>query len=203
LTGPPGNGKSSFIALLAAELHVPIHLISLSNSKLQDADLAERVNGPAGSRRRIHLFVLEDIDRIQFTNKKDAVAEKDVEDDSTGNITNTKQHASVTLSGLLNVLDGHSAPENALIIMTANDPTKLDPALRRPGRIDRTYEFTVPTEAMIDRYYDAVALGQTSLSRAEFVAMIREDKETKCMARVQELARRYLLLELNVISAYQ
>jgi chaperone BCS1 len=42
----------------------------------------------------------------------------------------------VTLSGLLNVLDGFSAPDNVLFFMTSNQVEALDPALLRPGRID-------------------------------------------------------------------
>jgi len=42
----------------------------------------------------------------------------------------------VTLSGLLNVLDGFYAPENVLFVMTTNRIEALDPALLRPGRID-------------------------------------------------------------------
>jgi chaperone BCS1 len=42
----------------------------------------------------------------------------------------------VTLSGLLNVLDGFHAPENVVFVMTTNRIEALDPALLRPGRID-------------------------------------------------------------------
>jgi mitochondrial chaperone BCS1 len=42
----------------------------------------------------------------------------------------------VTLSGLLNVVDGFHAPENVLFVMTTNKIEALDPALLRPGRID-------------------------------------------------------------------
>jgi chaperone BCS1 len=42
----------------------------------------------------------------------------------------------VTLSGLLNVLDGFHAPENVIYVMTTNRVEALDPALLRPGRID-------------------------------------------------------------------
>ena len=52
----------------------------------------------------------------------------------------TKESAStanvVTLSGLLNVLDGFHAPNGVLFVMTTNHVEKLDPALLRPGRID-------------------------------------------------------------------
>jgi chaperone BCS1 len=42
----------------------------------------------------------------------------------------------VTLSGLLNVLDGFYAPENVLFVMTTNRIEALDTALLRPGGID-------------------------------------------------------------------
>jgi chaperone BCS1 len=42
----------------------------------------------------------------------------------------------VSLSGLLNVLDGFGAPENVIYVMTTNDADAIDPALLRPGRID-------------------------------------------------------------------
>ena len=42
----------------------------------------------------------------------------------------------VTLSGLLNVLDGFYAPTNVLFMMTTNRIETLDEALLRPGRID-------------------------------------------------------------------
>jgi hypothetical protein len=42
----------------------------------------------------------------------------------------------VTLSGLLNVLDGITSPEGAVYFMTTNHPENLDPALIRPGRVD-------------------------------------------------------------------
>jgi len=52
----------------------------------------------------------------------------------------TKENVStqngVTLSGLLNVLDGFHAPTGVLFVMTTNHVEKLDRALLRPGRID-------------------------------------------------------------------
>jgi len=42
----------------------------------------------------------------------------------------------ITLSGLLNALDGVAAPDGCIAIMTTNNPENLDPALTRPGRVD-------------------------------------------------------------------
>jgi len=44
------------------------------------------------------------------------------------------------LSGILNVLDGVVDTPGRLLIMTTNHPDKLDPALIRPGRIDKRIE---------------------------------------------------------------
>ena len=44
--------------------------------------------------------------------------------------------SSVSLSTLLNCLDGYAMHEGTIIIMTSNHPEVLDPALIRPGRID-------------------------------------------------------------------
>jgi chaperone BCS1 len=48
----------------------------------------------------------------------------------------TSTQNGVTLSGLLNVLDGFHAPTGVLFVMTTNHVQKLDQALLRPGRID-------------------------------------------------------------------
>ena len=59
----------------------------------------------------------------------------------------------VTLSGLLNVLDGFSAPENVLFVMTTNRIEALDRALLRPGRIDyRLYMGEANEEQKIELY---------------------------------------------------
>ena len=43
----------------------------------------------------------------------------------------------LNLSGLLNVLDGVVDTPERILIMTTNHPERLDPALIRPGRIDK------------------------------------------------------------------
>jgi chaperone BCS1 len=47
----------------------------------------------------------------------------------------------VTLSGLLNAIDGNASQEGRLLIMTSNNPDALDAALTRPGRIDKKVYF--------------------------------------------------------------
>lgn len=61
---------------------------------------------------------------------------KTVHNESADEKPDTLERFNVTLSGLLNVLDGFYAPENVLFFMTTNRMESLDRALLRPGRID-------------------------------------------------------------------
>ena len=53
---------------------------------------------------------------------------------------------SITLSGLLNVLDGVGAGEGRILVATTNYYDRLDEALRRPGRIDLEVKFELATK---------------------------------------------------------
>ena len=55
----------------------------------------------------------------------------------------------VTLSGLLNAIDGASAPQGDLLIMTSNKPDLLDDTLIRPGRVDVRIEFELASREQI------------------------------------------------------
>jgi chaperone BCS1 len=52
----------------------------------------------------------------------------------------------VSLSGLLNALDGIGAQEGRLLFATTNRYEALDPALRRPGRMDVHVEFKLASQ---------------------------------------------------------
>jgi chaperone BCS1 len=55
----------------------------------------------------------------------------------------------VSLSALLNVIDGAASHEGHVLIMTTNNPEKLDAALIRPGRVDLQVFFTLATHEQI------------------------------------------------------
>jgi ATP-dependent 26S proteasome regulatory subunit len=57
----------------------------------------------------------------------------------------------VSLSGLLNSLDGVATPHGLITVMTTNDKSALDDALIRPGRIDRTEEIGMLDEDQASR----------------------------------------------------
>jgi chaperone BCS1 len=70
------------------------------------------------------------------------------------------QSRGVTLSGLLNAIDGVAAHEGRLLFATTNRYESLDPALRRPGRMDRHVEFQPASRYQISemfrRFYGSI-----------------------------------------------
>lgn len=129
--GPPGTGKTSLVSALAAHFGLSIYTVNLS--EFNDRGLMKAVNDVP----RNSVLLFEDIDCMRGSQSRGG-------HDSTGGkieiATGTKENApaqsGITLSGLLNVLDGFHAPTGVLFVMTTNHVEKLDPALLRPGRID-------------------------------------------------------------------
>ena len=116
LYGPPGTGKSSAVLAIASALKMDIAILSLANSSLDDDDLCQLLsNCPVNS-----IVLIEDIDCV-FVERK---------------ATEDKANK-LTFSGLLNAIDGVAAGEGRILFATTNHIERLDPALIRPGRIDR------------------------------------------------------------------
>jgi len=129
--GPPGTGKTSLVSALAANFGLSIYLINLG--EFNDRTLMNAVNQITPN----SVLLFEDIDCMKSSKARapssesassgrDARNRKDANADKNG----------VTLSGLLNALDGFYAPTNVLFMMTTNQIETLDEALLRPGRID-------------------------------------------------------------------
>jgi mitochondrial chaperone BCS1 len=69
------------------------------------------------------------------------------------------------LAGLLNVLDGVVDTPGRLLVLTTNHPEKIDPALIRPGRVDKMIYlgYILPTQAMkVSPSPSAVLCGHSS-----------------------------------------
>ena len=65
-------------------------------------------------------------------------------------------YSGVSLSALLNCLDGVGAQEGRILIMTTNHPNKLDAALTRPGRVDKKYYFGYADKTSIKSIFSLV-----------------------------------------------
>jgi len=133
LYGPPGTGKTSLVSALAAKFGMSIYVVNLA--EMNDRTLKNAMNWiPENS-----VILFEDIDCMKTAARRLEIDEKQVSNDGTMKTTvaaKSSDQGGISLSGLLNVLDGFSAPENVIYVMTTNDADSIDPALLRPGRID-------------------------------------------------------------------
>ncbi|XP_062004531.1 AAA-ATPase At2g18193-like [Rosa rugosa] len=122
LYGPPGTGKSSLIAAMANYLKFDVYDLELTS--IYDNSELRRIMLSTSNRS---ILVIEDIDcTVDIQNRES----------EEGN--NEQSNTRLTLSGLLNFIDGlwSSCGDERIIVFTTNNKDKLDPALLRPGRMD-------------------------------------------------------------------
>jgi len=129
--GPPGTGKTSLVSALAAHFGLSIYMVNLAD--FTDRSLMSAVNRvPCNS-----VLLFEDIDCMRSSQSRGRTDPSGADGQlTTSNKENASTQNGVTLSGLLNVLDGFHAPSGVVFVMTTNHVEKLDEALLRPGRID-------------------------------------------------------------------
>ena len=125
--GPPGTGKSSLIYSLANELQYSICVANCSGYYINDADLLRQM--ATAPKKSILLFEDIDVTLPSIKRKKEIKKSKRENDDY-----HSHYSGSVTLSGILNALDGINSSASHLVFMTTNYITNLDDALIRPGR---------------------------------------------------------------------
>lgn len=164
LYGPPGTGKSSLSLALAGFFKMRIYIVSLSSVTSNEENLSTLF---AELPRRC-VVLLEDIDTAGLTHTREDKA-KDASGDSkdddmvpgqltkgTGPTNNTNNNGRLSLSGLLNILDGVASQEGRVLIMTTNHVDKLDKALIRPGRVDMIVKFDLADTGMISSIFRAI-----------------------------------------------
>lgn len=148
LEGPPGTGKTTLIFALASHYAKPIYIVNPAT--IENDNQLQRAINQAGS----NFVVIEDIDAIKAAGERSAsqgkpaprrrrvvTEESHYEDEfGMGPMTFSAGEASksgITLSGLLNAIDGIGARDGRVLFITSNHADTLDAALMRPGRIDR------------------------------------------------------------------
>lgn len=143
--GLPGTGKTSLASALSGRFGLNLHILNVAGPGMNDDRLVElMLSLPPRS-----LLLLEDIDAVAPTR---ASKPKPTVNAATTPIAGKDDSAEgITLSGLLNCMDGLTAPDGAVIIMTTNHPELLDAALLRPGRVDIRVTFGPATREQIER----------------------------------------------------
>ncbi|KAL2262733.1 hypothetical protein VTK26DRAFT_271 [Humicola hyalothermophila] len=235
LYGPPGTGKSSLSLALAGFFKMRIYIVSLSSAMSNEENLATLF---AELPRRC-VVLLEDIDTAGLTHTRDengdqadanaSNADQDADSTTTGSTSKRRggrpgqppaanpnnNTGRLSLSGLLNILDGVASQEGRVLIMTTNHLEKLDKALIRPGRVDMIVKFDRADAAMTASIFRAIyaplegddvppaksvttTLSASSSKAISFFqrdnsassARLREEEEEKRAAEAAEAARK-------------
>jgi len=132
LYGPPGTGKT--LTARAVANRTDACFICVIGSELVQRYVGE------GARMVRELFQLARTKKacILFIDEVDAIG------GARGGGDNEDSEVQRTMMEILNQLDGFDARGNVKVLMATNRPDTLDPALLRPGRLDRKIEFGVP-----------------------------------------------------------
>ncbi|CAH8455682.1 unnamed protein product [Schistosoma guineensis] len=135
LYGAPGTGKTLLAKAVANQT-------SATFLRVVGSELIQKYLGD-GPKLVRELFRLaeENAPSIVFIDEIDAVGTKRYESNSGG-----EREIQRTMLELLNQLDGFDSRGDVKVIMATNRIETLDPALIRPGRIDRKIEFPLPDE---------------------------------------------------------
>ena len=214
--GAPGTGKSSLAWAIAGIFGLDIFCISLVEPTLTEEDLGLLFT----SLPRRCVVLLEDIDSAGLVKRQevDTAAAKPEEQDAAAKIgaeitkalssaqqnnkKGNKDNQGISLSGLLNAIDGVASHEGRVLLMTSNFPDKLDDALIRPGRIDMRIDFTNATRSQIIELFTNMYLPDTPTMKTVLTAGTAKTAPSSAIPKSPGLAQRmssgpYSLLDYN------
>ena len=133
LYGPPGTGKTMMAKAVASSTKATF--IKVVGSEFVQKYLGE---GPKMV-RDVFRMARDNAPSIVFIDEVDSIATKRF-DAQTG----ADREVQRVLIELLTQMDGFDQTTNVKVIMATNRADTLDPALLRPGRLDRKIEFPLP-----------------------------------------------------------
>lgn len=135
LYGPPGTGKTLLARAIASQMDA--NFLKVVSSAIVDKYIGES----ARLIREMFAYARDHQPCIIFMDEIDAIGGRRFSEG-----TSADREVQRTLMELLNQMDGFDALGQVKIIMATNRPDTLDPALMRPGRLDRKLEIPLPNE---------------------------------------------------------
>merc|ERR1712100_840409 len=142
LYGEPGTGKTLLAKAVA-------NSTAATFLRIVGSELIQKYLGDGPKLvRELFRVAEEQAPTIVFIDEIDAVGTKRYDSNSGG-----EREIQRTMLELLNQLDGFDERGDVKVIMATNRIDTLDPALLRPGRIDRKIEFPLPNEATKRRIF--------------------------------------------------
>ena len=162
------------IQSIAGELNLDVYVLSLSRAGLDDNSLQELISDlPEHC-----IALMEDVDAaFHQTLNRDAPQEEESEQANRPGRPAVQQDRTsrISLSGLLNALDGVGAQEGRLLFATTNRYEALDPALRRPGRMDVHVGFQLASQYQVGELFKRFYLPTPRLSSSKDVATSEDE----------------------------
>jgi cell division protease FtsH len=135
LCGPPGTGKTTFAAALAKSCEA--HLVAASVARWQATG---HLGDLLKAMRKAFSEARKNAPSILFIDEFDSIGDRAKFSD---------HHASYSIqvvNGLLECIDGLDDREGVVIVGACNNSDGIDPALLRPGRLDRQIDIPLPDE---------------------------------------------------------
>ena len=136
LYGPPGTGKTLLARAIASNIQATFMKIVASSIIDKYVGESPRIV------REMFGYAKEHQPCVIFIDEIDAIGGKRGNDTSSSD-----REIQRTLMEMLNQIDGFDDLGRVKVIMATNRPDVLDPALLRPGRLDRKIEIPLPNES--------------------------------------------------------
>jgi len=164
LFGAPGTGKTSLSFAIAGYFKLKIYIVSLNSLAMNEENLGTLFS----ELPKQCVVLLEDIDTAGLTHARKTPNETVEEAKplitivpattiiNPNNPPTNNGGGRISLSALLNILDGVASQEGRVLIMTTNHIEKLDEALIRPGRVDMTIKFDLANTQMITTIFRSI-----------------------------------------------
>eukprot|EP00003_Mantamonas_plastica_P033051 TRINITY_DN928_c0_g1_i2.p1 TRINITY_DN928_c0_g1~~TRINITY_DN928_c0_g1_i2.p1 ORF type:complete len:283 (+),score=101.90 TRINITY_DN928_c0_g1_i2:995-1843(+) len=162
LYGPPGTGKTLLARAIASNMECSF--LKVVSSAIVDKYIGES----ARVIREMFGYARDHEPCIIFMDEIDAIGGRRFSEGSSSD-----REIQRTLMELLNQMDGFETLGKVKMIMATNRPDVLDPALLRPGRLDRKIEIPLPNEASRVEILKIHADNINTLGDIDFEAVVK------------------------------
>ncbi|KAK4859371.1 hypothetical protein QYF36_004384 [Acer negundo] len=162
LYGPPGTGKTLLARAIAS--NIDANFLKVVSSAIIDKYIGES----ARLIREMFGYARDHQPCIIFMDEIDAIGGRRFSEG-----TSADREIQRTLMELLNQLDGFDQLGKVKMIMATNRPDVLDPALLRPGRLDRKIEIPLPNEQSRTEILKIHAAGIAKHGEIDYEAVVK------------------------------
>ncbi|MBP2460467.1 MULTISPECIES: AAA family ATPase [unclassified Rhizobium] len=178
ISGAPGTGKTLFAEALARTCTLPIVAASAAQWQaagyLNDLLKAMRESFREAQSKGIALLFIDELD---------AIGSRAVND------SQNADYRRQVINGLLELLDGFRRRAGIVVVGATNHPEYIDPAILRPGRLDRHFEIPLPDSttrqqifqfhagfALPEEYEDQFARSTAGMAGAGLKQLVRDGR---------------------------